>query len=88
MWIVAVGALHQPFLHLVMERHIELRLDVGVALEAKLRLGYLEQVLRILAGVNTMAVHAAYVCFTVAGALKVGVLSLVTSQALGIHFLG
>jgi hypothetical protein len=36
--IVAVRALHEPFLHLVMEGHVELRLGVGVALKAELRL--------------------------------------------------
>ena len=41
--IVAVAALHQAFIHLVVERHVELRLDVVMALEAKLRLRRLQQ---------------------------------------------
>ena len=44
MRIVAVGALHQSFVHLVMERLAESRLHVAVAAKAELRLGSLEQV--------------------------------------------
>ena len=87
MRVVAVGTLHQALFHLVVKGHGELRLDVGVALEAELRLRDLEQVLRIFAGVNAVAAHAADIGFTMAGALKVGVLVLVASQAARIHFL-
>src|ERR1035437_6143321 len=50
--IVAVGALDQAFVYLVVERHGELRLDVGVASEAKRRLREFEQMLLVLAGMN------------------------------------
>ena len=38
MRIMAVGAMNQPLLNFVMERHVELRLGVGVTLEAKVGL--------------------------------------------------
>jgi hypothetical protein len=43
--IVAVAALHQAFIHLVVEGHIERRLHVGVALKAERGLRSLEQLL-------------------------------------------
>jgi len=44
MRVVAVCALHQPFVHLVMEGLAERRLHVAVAAKAELRLGSPEQV--------------------------------------------
>ncbi len=41
--VMAIAALDQAFVHLVVERHIEGRLRVGVALEAERRLRNLEQ---------------------------------------------
>jgi len=41
MRVVAIRALHQPFLHLVVERHVELRLRLRMTLEAELRLLHL-----------------------------------------------
>ena len=70
-----------------MEWHVELRLDVGVALEAERRLRGLEKVLLVLACMDAVAADAAYIRFAVTGALEVGMLALVASQAPGIHFL-
>jgi hypothetical protein len=88
MRIVAVGTLDEPFLDFVMEGHIELRLGVGMALEAELRLRDFEQLIFILSRVNIVAADTAYICFAVGGAVKVCVLALMTSKAPGIHFLG
>ena len=56
--VMAVGALDHAFVHRVMERHIELRLHVGVALEAERGLRSLEQRL-CFAAVNAVATDAA-----------------------------
>ena|ERR1017187_3575094 len=64
--IVAVSALHQAFFNLMVERHVELRLDVGVALEAKPGLSNFEQMLRIFAGVHTVAAYATHIGFAMA----------------------
>ena len=85
--IVAVGALDKPFLHFVMEGHVELRLCVGVALEAEFRLRDLEQLFLVFAAMNAVAAYAAHVVLAVRGALEVGVLALMATQAPGIHFL-
>jgi len=86
MGIVAIGTLHKTFFHLVMERHVELGLGVGMALEAELWLGDLEQVLFVLARVHAVTANAAYICFTVSGTLEVCVLALVATQATGVYF--
>jgi hypothetical protein len=86
--IVAIGALDESLFHFVMEGHVELRPGIGVALEAELRLRNLEQVLLVFAGVYAMAAYTADIGLAVTGALKVGVLTLVASQAACIHFLG
>jgi len=88
MRIMAVSALDQALFHLVMERHVELRLDVGVALEAQLRLRDLEQVILVFAHVNAVATDAAYVGFAMSRTLKVGVLTLVATKTLLVNFLG
>ena len=59
--VVAVAALDEPFVHFVMERHIKLRLLVGMALVAERGLGGLQQVLLILALVNAVAAHATHI---------------------------
>ena len=61
MWVVAVGTLDQAFFHLVMERHVERRLRIGVALEAELRLRNLEELLGVFAGMNAVAADAAHI---------------------------
>jgi hypothetical protein len=86
--VVAVGALDQAFLHLVMERHIELRLDIGVALETQLRLRDLEEMVPIRAGVNAVTTDAAHIRFAVTRALEVGMLSRVAAETLRVHILG
>ena len=78
--VVAVRALHQAFFHLVVERHVELRLRICVALEAKLRLLNLQQLLSALAMVNTVAADAAHVVLTMCRAFKICMLPLVTAQ--------
>jgi hypothetical protein len=88
MRIVAIRALHQAFFHFVMEGHVELRLGIGVALEAKLGLRNLQQLFFVSAHVNTVATYAAHIVLAVRATLKVGVLSLVATQALRIHLLG
>ena len=84
---MAVSALHQSLVHLVMEGHGELRLDVRVALEAQRGLRRLQKGL-IIAGVNAMAANAAYIALAVSRALKVLMLALVASQAILVNLFG
>src|ERR1022692_246176 len=77
----------QALFHLVMERHVELGLDVVVALEAQGRLSNFEQLLFILACMNAVTADATHIGLGVSGAVKVGVLSRVATQTTGIHFL-
>ncbi len=86
--IVAVRALHQALFNLVMEGHAELRLDIGVALEAEPRLSYFEEMLRIFAGMYAVAADATHVGLAMARTLEVSVLALVATQAFCIHFFG
>jgi len=88
MRIMAIAAFHQAFVHLVVEGLGEIRLDICVAPVAQRWLGCLEQVLLFALYVNPVAIEAAYVCLSVGGALKVGVLPLVASQALVVNLLG
>jgi len=53
--VVAIAARDQAFVHLVVERHIERRLSVGVALEAERRLRSLQQLFFFLALMNAVA---------------------------------
>jgi len=87
MRVVAVRAFHQPFLHLVVEWHVELRLGVGVALEAKLGLLNLEQLLTCLAMVNAVAADAAHIVLAMRGAFEVGMLPLVAAQTPRVNLL-
>ena len=84
---MAVAALHKAFVHLVVKGHIELRLLVGVALEAKRRLRGLQQLL-FLAVVNAVATDAAHIGLGVRRALKVGMRARVAAQAGRVHFFG
>jgi hypothetical protein len=79
--IVAVGTLHQPLVNLVVEGHGELRLNIGVALEAKLWLGHFEQVLRLLTRVNAVTAHATNLGLPMFRALKVWMGTLMATQA-------
>lgn len=44
--VMAIAALHRPFQNLVMKRHVELRLHLAVATQAKLRLAGFQQMQR------------------------------------------
>ena len=88
MYVVAIAALDQAFVHLVVERHIERRLSVGVALEAERRLRSLEQRFFFLALMNAVAAGTADVRLGVGRAVKVRVRSRVTGQALGVNLFG
>ena len=79
--VVAIRALHQALFHLVMERHVELRLGIRVALKTKLGLLKFQQLLSALAMVNTVAAGAAHVVLTMCRAFKICMLPLVTAQA-------
>jgi len=84
---VAIAARDQAFVHLVVERHIERRLSVGVALEAERRLRSLQQVF-FLALMNAVAAGAADLRPGVWRAVKVRVRSRVTGQAHGVNLFG
>jgi hypothetical protein len=86
--IMAVGALHQAFFHLVMEWHIELRFRLGVATEAEFWLRGFEELILVVRVVNAVAADTAHVVLTVGSAFEVGVLSLVATQAACIDLLG
>src|ERR1700683_802052 len=86
--VVAIAARDQAFVHLVVERHIERRFSVGVALEAERRLRNLQQVFFFLALMNAVAANTADLRLGVGRAVKVRVRSRVTGQALGVHLFG
>src|ERR1700683_2008990 len=86
--VVAIAARDQAFVHLVVERHIERRLSVGVALEAERRLRSLQQLFFFLALMNAVAANTADVRLGVGRAVKVRVRSRVTGQALGVNLFG
>lgn len=86
--VVAIAARDQAFIHLVVERHIERGLSVGVALEAESRLRNLQQIFFFLALMSAMAADTADVRLGVGRAVKVRVRSRVTGQALGVNLFG
>jgi len=86
--VVAIAARDQAFVHLVVERHIERRLSVGVALEAERRLRSLQQLFFFLALMNAVAAGTADIRLGVGRAVKVRVRSRVTGQALGVNLFG
>jgi len=86
-WVVTIAALNQAFLHLVVEGHGELGLDLCVALEAESRLRRLEQGI-LLAAVDVVTSEATDIAFRMRAALKVRVFALVTAKALLIDFFG
>lgn len=79
--VMAVAALHQAFVHAVVKRHIEGRLNLGVALKAEHGLSSLQQFFLIVATVNTVAAHATYARLGMRRTLEVGVRSRVAAQA-------
>src|SRR6202167_5700825 len=86
--VVAIAARDQAFVHLVVERHIERRLSVGVALEAERRLRNFQQMFFFLALMSAVAANTADVRLGVGRAVKVRVRSRVTGQALGVNLFG
>jgi hypothetical protein len=78
--VVAIAARDQAFVHLVVERHIERWLRVGVALEAERRLRSLQQRF-FLALMNAVAAGTADLRLGVGRAVKVRVRPRVTGQA-------
>lgn len=85
MHIVAIAARDQAFLHFVVERHIERRLSVGVALEAERWLRSLQQTFFFFALMNAVATDTADLRLGVGRAVKVRVISRVTGQAHGVN---
>ena len=83
--VMAICALDQAFIDLVVEWHIECRLGVGVALEAKSRLRSLEQRF-FLAAVNAVATGAADVGLGVRRTHEIRMRAGVTAQAFGVDF--
>ena len=79
--IVAVGALHQALIHLVMERLGEGGLYVLVALLAENLLRGFQELRIVLRAVNAMAGRADDLSLSVGGALEHLVIALVTGQA-------
>jgi len=86
--IVAVGAVNQTLLNLVVKGHGELRLDFAVALKAKLRLLHLKQMFRRGGRVNGVAADAAHIAPAVGRMLKAGALVAMASLAFFIHLFG
>ncbi len=71
--IMAIRALNEPFVHPVVERHVELRLDVEVAAVAKGRLALDQQKPILVCLVGRVAAQAAQVVLAVCRAGKVHV---------------
>ena len=85
--VVAVGALDQAFIHLVMDRHIELRLLVSMALVAERGLRRLEKLL-FLAAMDVMAADAADVSLCMRRAVKIWMGSRMAGLARGVNLFG
>jgi len=81
-WIVTIAAVHQAFVHLMVERLRKSRLHVSVAGIAELRLRNLEKAGFASEFMNAMATHATYVCNPVCGALEIRMGRGVALQAL------
>ena len=79
--VMAICALDQAFIDLVVEWHIECRLGVGVALEAELGLFCLKQLLGRFRSVDAVAAQAADVRFGMRGAIEVGMGAGVAAEA-------
>jgi len=92
MRVVAIGAFHQPIVHLVMEGLTECGLHVGVATEAELGLVDLEQVRlgpqAVRTIVNAMAARTADTGSAVVRTLEVRVCSRMAAEARRIDLLG
>jgi len=86
--VVAIAAHDQALVHLVVERHIERRLSVGVALEAERGLRSFQQLFFFLALMNAVTADTADLRLGVGRAVKVRVRTRVTGQALGVNLFG
>ena len=86
--IVAVRALHEAFIHPVVEGHIEGRLDVCVALKAKDRLFDLEQNSLGRSLMHGVASETAHIGLGVGRSKEVRMRSCVAAQACGIGGFG
>ena len=85
--IMAIAALDEAFIHLVMEGCCERRLHVGMALIAEVRLTRLEQNGVRRSVMHRVATDAAYVCLGVRRAEEIGMGPCVAAQASFIHLL-
>lgn len=65
MRIVAIATLHQPFIHAVMERPVELLADFQMATVAKLRSLLFHQMNSFFRMVRRMAIYAAHIVLQV-----------------------
>ncbi len=87
MRIVAIAAIYQPFIHLVMKGLRKSRLHISVAGITKLRLRDLEKAGLVFKFVNAVATRATYACIAVCGALEIRMCRGVAFQALFISCL-
>lgn len=69
--VMAVSAVDQSFLNLMVEGRGELRLHLAVALEAKLGLIYFEQISGRAGGMNDVTADATYIALAVDQVFKV-----------------
>ena len=71
-WIMTIAAVHQAFVHLMVERLRKSGLYVRVAGIAELRLRHLEKVLLAREFMDAVAACAAYVCLAMRRVFEVG----------------
>jgi hypothetical protein len=86
--IVAIGALDQALIDLVMKGHIEAWFDIGVALEAESWLADFEQCSLWSRLMHRVATDAAHIRLCMRGAKKVGMSTCVASETCSIYGLG
>jgi hypothetical protein len=88
MRIVTIAAVHQAFVHLMVERLRKSRLYVSVAGIAELRLRNLEKASLASEFMNAVATHATHVRSSVCGAVEIRMCRGMTLQALVIDGFG
>jgi hypothetical protein len=86
--IVAIAALYQPLIHLVMERLSKCRLDIGVAAITELRLRRFEKALFAFRLVDTVAACAANLSLTMGRVCKIRMRASMAAQAFLIRRFG
>jgi hypothetical protein len=84
-WIVTIAAVHQAFVHFMVERLRKSGLDVSVAGIAKLRLRNLEKAVLASEFMNAMATQATNVGSSVCGAIEIRMCRGMALQALAIN---